>query len=94
MYGNTSMMELECHLHYCIYRHCFCKDYNYVKNFFAVPTSMTVSFHLAMSHPQCDVAFNVSQSSMFILSESNLSCTHGLHAYEERPNRRSYVSCA
>jgi hypothetical protein len=34
MYGNTSMMELECYLRYCIYQHCFCKDYNYVKNHF------------------------------------------------------------
>jgi hypothetical protein len=25
---------------------------------------------------------------MFILSDSNLSRAHGLHAYEERPNRR------
>jgi hypothetical protein len=33
MYDNTSMMKLECHLHYCIYRHCFYKDYNYVKKF-------------------------------------------------------------
>jgi hypothetical protein len=33
MYGNTLMMELECHLRYCIYRHCFCIDYNYVKSF-------------------------------------------------------------
>jgi hypothetical protein len=50
MYGNTSMMELECHLRYCIYRH-FLKDYNYVKKYFPVPISMTVSFHLTMSGP-------------------------------------------
>jgi hypothetical protein len=30
---------------------------------------------------------------MFILFESNLSRTHGLHVYEERPNWRLYVSC-
>jgi hypothetical protein len=51
MHVNTSMMQLKCHLGYCIYLHCFCKNYNYVKNHFPVTTSMTVSFHLAMSRP-------------------------------------------
>jgi hypothetical protein len=27
------VLGLECHLCYCIYRHCFYKDYNYVKKF-------------------------------------------------------------
>jgi hypothetical protein len=65
MYGNTSMMELECYLCYCIDPHCFCKDYNYVQNHFSVPTSMTISFYLAMSRPsmwgnlQCESALHV-----------------------------------
>jgi hypothetical protein len=31
MYGNISMIKLECYLRYCIDQHCFCKDYNYIK---------------------------------------------------------------
>jgi hypothetical protein len=37
MYDNTSMMELEYHLCYCIYRYSFCKYYNYVKIYFQYP---------------------------------------------------------
>jgi hypothetical protein len=65
MYGNTSMMELECYLRYCIDQHYLCKVYNYVKNHFSMPTLMTVSFHLAMSRPsmwgglQCELALHV-----------------------------------
>jgi hypothetical protein len=33
MYINTSMIELECHLHNYIYEHCFCTTYNYMKKF-------------------------------------------------------------
>jgi hypothetical protein len=58
-------MELKCHLRYCIYRHYFCKDYNYIKHHFLVSTSMTVSFHFTMSQNsmwggfQCESALHV-----------------------------------
>jgi hypothetical protein len=65
-----------------------------MKNHFSISTSMTVSFYLAMSWPSMWGGLQCESASMSILSESNLSHTHGLHVYEECLNRRSYVSCA
>jgi hypothetical protein len=71
----------------------FGKNYNYAKNHFF--NTHINDGKLSFGHESpLEVAFNVSRSSIFILSKFNLSHPHRLHAYEERPNRWSYVSYA